>query len=743
MSYEGQQQRDPSTALGRAYAMGIVVILAFSAVAVRLYVLQIQRGEEFRNQSQNNFFRFERLEHSRGEIVDRRGRVLVTNRPAANIYITPAFFPQTAQLVTRLGRAIGMGRNETKTLSKVLDQAAEEGGLPILLADGLSTRSAEALRRRQLEMDLPLDAVPMVRSQDGVAAYLDPTVFPSPARALKRLGLLLGMDEREVVTLGRRVKRTRGLARYRDILVRRDVTPEVEGPLTLEVELGELPGVSVRRASARDYRFGSLAAHTIGYVNELSQTDLNERRSQGYRLGDVIGRAGVERTFEDALRGTDGRETVVVDSKGRAQSTDLAEELQKQVGLREKPRPGHRVVLTLDLELQRAAEQSFDGQAGAVILMEVDTGALLALTSTPSYNPSLLAGYFHPKEKARLASIRKLRPWRFRAIQDTFAPGSTFKIVTALAALDGQHTHSNEQITCPGHYDLGGIRWRCWRDKKGHGKVDIINSLAWSCDTFYYTMGARIGIESLVKMGKKLGFGAPTGASLGRESSGIMPSQDWFRRHREIYTLGQAVNASIGQGKVTVTPMQLAVAYVAIANGGHVMRPRIASRIETYDGNIVEEISPEVVRTLDVDPYHLKLVQDGLRKVVNHPSGTAYRRRLASMEVSGKTGTAQVRKLGADRKKSRSMEWKYRDHAWFAAYAPSDAPEVAVVVFNEHGGSGSSAAAPIAMKILDAWRIQKEENRSLNTATQKIPSMVVGAAVVNPASGPSVTRNQP
>lgn len=702
--------KDPSAATGRALSMAVVVLLAFGIVGIRLFSLQIQRGEEFRERSRNNFFRFERLEHARGEIVDRHGRVLVTNRPSSNVYLTPAFLPRTEKLVSKLANWVGMPRSDAKDLAQALERAAEEDGPPLLLGQNLSRPQLEGLRALQASLEIPLDALPVVEAEGGYAAYLDPARFPSPARCLGRLSELLQIEPEPFEALVRKIRRARGLVRYQDILVRRDVSPQIEGPLTLDVELGELPGVTVRRASARDYRYGPLAAHVIGYVNEVSQRDLEARKSQGYRVGDVIGRRGVERTFEDELRGVDGRETVVVDSKGRTQSTAFARELQDAVGVKDAPRPGHRVVLSLDLELQMASEAAFDGRAGSVVLMDVRTGELLALTSTPTFDPSKLAGYFDPSEKARLAAIEELRPWRFRAIQDHFAPGSTFKVVTALAALGEGQTHPHEKIFCPGHYKLGGTRWRCWRDA-GHGKVNLAESLAWSCDTYYYNLGTRLGIDPIVDMARKLGFGAPTGVDLGTESKGILPSRAWFKQNGWTYTLGQAVNASIGQGAVSVTPIQLAVAFAAVANGGKVLRPRIARRVETYDGKGVQRFGPEIVRTLDIPVAHLDAVRDGLTRVVQDPTGTARGSALEGLSVAGKTGTAQVRRMG-DRRKSRKAEWKYKDHAWFAAFAPSHDPRVVVVVFNEHGGGGSSSAAPIAMRVLDAWRRDVEARSS-------------------------------
>lgn len=329
-----------------------------------------------------------------------------------------------------------------------------------MLARGVNEAQAQHLRALQDELEIALEAVPIIAMPpDGgaprYAVYLDPAHFPSTTRILRRLEQLLDLDDKAMKLLRRRVARARGLDRYLDIIVRRDVPPEAEGTLSLLVQLGELPGVTVRRANAREYPHGVMAAHVLGYVNELSPNELEERRGQGYRLGDSIGRRGVERTFEDELRGTDGRETVVVDSKGRSVRSRLADALMKDVGVFEPPTPGNRVVLTLDLDMQRAAEAAFTGKAGAVVMVEVATGRILAMTSTPSFNPQFLSGYFDPVEKKRLDDMTALRPWRFRAIQDYFAPGSTFKVVTALAALKAGVTTPTERINCPGRSGWG------------------------------------------------------------------------------------------------------------------------------------------------------------------------------------------------------------------------------------------------------------------------------------------------
>ena len=524
MSLPGQEERDPRAARGRALAMATVVVLAFAIVLVRLWSLQIRDGSQFRKKSLNNFVQIERLEHERGEIVDRFGRVLVANRPSMNVYVTPAFFPNATRNLYRLADAVGVPRGEAKTLARALSKAVAEDGPPILLARDLAPRDVRRLEAVRDALELPWASVAVLEDgTGGLSAYVDPEHFPSTGIVLARVAEIMEMDPEERAQLERKVRMVRGLERYRDILVRRDVAPAVEAPLALEVQLGVLPGVTVRRALARDYRHGQTAAHLLGYVNEVSLRDLEEKRELGYRLGDSIGRRGVENAFEDELRGTDGQNAVVVDSKGRTQRSSFAEALQSELEAYVAPRPGNRVVLTLDLELQRLAERSFDGRAGAVVVMEADTGRILAVTSTPTFDPNKLVGSFDPAERKRLAEIRDRRPWRFRAIQDFFAPGSTFKVVTALAALETGAVRPQERITCPGSYRLGRARFRCWREH-GHGPVDLVRSLMWSCDVYYYTVGARLGLDAIARYGRELGLGARTGIELGSESPGIMPA---------------------------------------------------------------------------------------------------------------------------------------------------------------------------------------------------------------------------
>jgi len=292
-----------------------------------------------------------------------------------------------------------------------------------------------------------------------------------------------------------------------------------------------------------------------------------------------------------------------------------------------------------------------------------------------------------------------LQPLVFRPVAQHYSPGSTFKPVTALAALKSGAFGPHTTATCAGGYRLGSRVWRCWHH--GHGIVDARAALQHSCDTYYYKVADTIGLDPIAAMGSALGLGSLTGIGVVSEVPGIMPSTDYHnRRTPGGYTKGMALNSAIGQGDDNVTPLQLAMVYASLANGGHVYQPQVIRRIESVDGKAVEELTPKLVRTVEIAPEHQRIVVDALAAVVNEPGGTAYSVRLKDIKVAGKTGTAQVARLGSVRVKKENMDFWERDHAWFASFAPVDDPEIAVVVLNEHGGHGASDAAPAAMAII-------------------------------------------
>jgi len=498
------------------------------------------------------------------------------------------------------------------------------------------------------------------------------------------------------------VKRAHGLVRFRAFPVKIDVPRDDLDKLSAVYI--DMQGVDIIPTPHRNYRYGMLAAHVLGYMNEIRPDELAELPEDGphYEQGDFIGRTGIERQYEKELKGKDGIQRVVVDARGNqiAGKSDLIKDEQRTV----PAIPGHNLVLSIDEKLQEAAEKAFPGKAGVVIALDVNTGDVLALVSRPSFDPNKMSGRIS-REELKALSEDPFKPMRLRATQDHYNPGSTFKVVTALAALENGAISDESTIFCGGGYTLGRRRWRCDKES-GHGPLDVERALAVSCDVFFYTVADRMGIDPIAKMARDLGLGAPTGLDLGYEDPGVVPSVAWHNAHTPGgYQKGFALNTAIGQGDTLVTPMQLALLYASIANGGTVYRPHVLRRVEDPDGNVTREVQPEVVRKLPVSPEHIEDIVKGLVAVVNEPGGTAYWRRLKDFDVTvaGKTGTAQVGAIGAVRVKEEDLDFWHKSNSWFASFAPAEHPEIAVIVLNEHGGFGSSAAAPTAMQVIKAY----------------------------------------
>jgi penicillin-binding protein 2 len=340
--------------------------------------------------------------------------------------------------------------------------------------------------------------------------------------------------------------------------------------------------------------------------------------------------------------------------------------------------------------------------------MEAKTGFILAMVSRPSFDSNKMSGRI-TRAELKAISDDPLKPMLNRVMNENYHPGSTFKVVTSLVGLENNVITPGTSIFCGGGYTMGNHRWRC--DKpQGHGGLDLRHALSMSCDVYYYTVGDRAGLDAVSAMARKLGYGAPTGLDLGREIPGIIPDSKTITPESGS-ARAHAINASIGQGKINVTPLQQAVAYAAIANGGNILTPQILRRIEAPDGKIMREFQPEIVRQLEFKDSWLTAIREGLEAVVNQPGGTAYRSRLPDVHFAGKTGTAQVMKLGQKQKLDPTTQaYLSRDHAWFASFAPADDPEIVVVVLNEHGGWGAEAAAPAASKVIAAYfRMKREE----------------------------------
>ena len=559
------------------------------------------------------------------------------------------------------------------------------------------------------------------------------------ADVLDRLGEIVQLAPEEIERARGQLKNAVKLERYRPFTVRVDLgRDELDRFLAVQMDL---PGADVFPVPHRHYRFGSLGGHLIGYMNEVGAEELkrlNDSLAQAgqaerrYMLGDYVGRRGLERKWENVLRGIEGKERVPVDAKGRRkeEADSLIPEDQRVV----PSVPGKNLVLSIDWRLQDFAEKTFPATAGVVVAMDLRTGFLLALVDRPAPDPNKMSGRI---SKAELDAIHNdpLQPELFRAIQQHYHPGSTFKALTSIAALEEGLYHPGTTVFCPGHFSMGRARWRCDKDS-GHGWVNFEHALGASCDVFYYEAGAKLGADTIAKWAKRSGMGAPTGFDVGtKEIPGVIPDVAWHDKHlKGGYQRGMAVNLSIGQGDVNVTPMQQLVFYAALATG-KVWRPQVVLRVEDTAGKVLESFEPEVRGTLDIKKSTRDTVLKGLLAAVNQPFGTAYAQRVKEYTLAGKTGTAQVVKLGATRLKAHQVPYFQRDHAWFAAFAPAEDPEIVVVVLNEHSGFGSTNAAPTAVALIKKYMELKALDAGLPPPTA--PAAAAPSAAPAPVAVPA------
>jgi penicillin-binding protein 2 len=553
------------------------------------------------------------------------------------------------------------------------------------------------------------------------------------AEVLPRLATYLKWDDVQQARVEATVKATRGPARFTPIAVKVDLTRDELDVLNAHPD--ELPGVDLVAVPHRNYRTGTVLAHVLGYMNEVTQEELDSLNAQGgdYALGDYLGRRGIERYFENQLRGLDGQRKEVVNARGQSMrdSDGLIAE-----GDEVPPKPGKNVILSIDSRLQAEAEKVFPGVAGAVVALDVRTGFILAMVSRPSYDPNVLTGRVSAAQMSAMAKD-PLQPMMFRPVAMHYSPGSTFKPITMLAGLKSGQFNAHSFVNCTGGYRLGARTWRCWADR-GHGIRDSKQALQSSCDTYFYKVADTIGLDPIAEMGRALGLGAPTGIAVVGEVPGIMPDVAYHDRVTPGgYQKGMALNSAIGQGDDNLTPLQLTLAYAAIANGGTLYQPQLVRRIEAADGQVLQEFQPKVVRQVPLNPEHRQLVVDALVSVVNEAGGTATRVRLKNIIMAGKTGTAQVQRIGAVREKKEQMDYFERDHAWFAAFAPAEDPEIAVVVLNEHAGHGGVEAAPTAAAVIQKYFDLKKSDAS--ASVRPAPAPLPPTNEVAPPAPPSLT----
>ncbi|MGE3623752.1 MAG: penicillin-binding protein 2 [Bdellovibrionales bacterium] len=524
---------------------------------------------------------------------------------------------------------------------------------------------------------------PLAVNEQNYRVVLLPEQIANLNDLLDRLSGYIQITEADRKRIARDLKYDREL---NAVLVRDNLTWEQVAQISLYMP--DLPGIDIDKGEVRSYPYGEATSHMLGYVGVVTENEAREEEGLLAIPGFRIGKNGIEKQHDAVLRGEAGNVQMEVNARGR-----VVRELA-----RNEPQPGQDVALTIDIGLQqfvyrRLAEQ----QGAAAVVMDVVTGAVYALVSQPGFDPNLFTYGISQDDWDRLNGDEHA-PLLNKAISGVYAPGSAFKPVVAMAGLEAKLLDPNATVYCPGFLDLGSYRFHCWKHG-GHGHVNFVQAMAGSCDTYFYDLGKRVGIDRIQAMALRFGLGQKLGVDLPHERAGLVPTRAWkLATQGQAWQQGETLVAAIGQGYMLASPLQLAVMAARIANGGRAIKPFFFREQEQERGE---------APSLGFDPAHIAAVQQSMSAVVNETIGTAYGARIADwdMAMAGKTGTAQVRHISlAERQdgvvSNEKLPWKERDHALFAGFAPVDAPRYAVAVIVEHGGSGAHVAAPLARDIL-------------------------------------------
>jgi penicillin-binding protein 2 len=520
-------------------------------------------------------------------------------------------------------------------------------------------------------------------------------------------GLDLPVDQIEAT-----LRRYKGEPKYESIPLKQDITPDEQA--FIEAHRNELPELETRDEQRRLYPRDGFAAHLIGYVGEVSEEDLNSSKFDFYEPGDVVGKSGVEETYDAILRGTDGSRDVIVNSHGKEVG-----QLGQHLAI-----PGQDLRLTIDLDLQRVAEQVMEGRKGAIVAMDPHTGEILAMVSRPTFDPNQFAVRLTKSYWSQIVNDPD-HPLMNKAIQAQYAPGSTFKIIMSLAGLE-EGAAQTMHVMCNGGGTFYGRFFAC---DKHHGMVDIEHGIEWSCDTFYYTLAEKLGIDTIAKYATEVGLSQKTGIDLPDEASGTMPSTEWkLKTQHEKFYAGEVISVGIGQGAVQVTPIQLARALSGIASGGALKRPHVV---------FADELPPDMAaavaasypgsgdRVIPISPENWDTITDAMAAVT--VTGTAAAVHLEGIDFAGKTGTAQL--VNHSIAGNHLLTGNARANAWFVGMAPRRNPDIVVAVLAEHGGWGADAAAPLAAQIINAF-VTKQRRREGNLIQVAGPR-----PAANPAAG--------
>ncbi|MBE9528099.1 MAG: penicillin-binding protein 2 [Proteobacteria bacterium] len=525
-------------------------------------------------------------------------------------------------------------------------------------------------------------------NRPGFDLYIVPEDVTDWSATKKLLGNLIALDAKSI---DKKLEKAKARPKFQPIRLKEDLS--WEETVKVESYKFEIEGIFLEVAPKRQYLYNESIAHVLGYLGEVNERELKRLKEKGYTSGDLIGRYGLEKSYETELKGKSGIKEVEVDAVGR----------KIKVVNWSPPYPGNDLALTIDLKTQQAAWEAMKEVAGAAIAIEPSSGRVLAMLSTPSFDPNLLSSGITNEQWKELIE-NPLDILTNRAIQGQYPPASTFKPLHAIAALEEGELTPETIIHSGPSFWFGGREYRDWKGG-GHGKINVHRAIVESSDTFFYQVALKLGIDRLAKYSKKFGLGKKTGIKLQNEKAGLVPSVAWkSKTYKKKWYTGETISAGVGQGYFLSTPLQLINVYAAIANSGTLYRPQLVEEVLSPTGKNIKNFIPEVLAMTETSPETFERVRRALLGVVEEEGGTARSLRWAKLGIAGKTGTAQVAKLGKIRpEKLEDVPYRLRDHAWFAGFAPYDNPKIVVVVLVEHGGFGSAAAAPVARKIFKAY----------------------------------------
>lgn len=565
--------------------------------------------------------------------------------------------------------------------------------------------------------------IPMAVNGQNFRVVVIPEQTSDLETALSRLQKLIKLSQHDIQRV---IKQAQKNPPFVPLEVRDNL--DWEEVARIEVNLPDLPGLSIDEGEVRYYPYDMAAAHLIGYVGAVSKGEVGDDpllTLPGFK----IGKAGVEKTFDGPLRGAAGTAEIEVNVLGRE-----VREMSRKPG-----RQGSPLRLTIDAELQQFVHQKLsEKQSASAVVMDVHTGAVFALGSYPAYDPNVFSRGLSAELWEELLADPGL-PLNNKAVGGQYPPGSTFKMVTAMAALEAGVINRNTTAFCPGFYDFGDNRFHCWK-KPGHGTVNVVQALEQSCDTFFYKLAVDLGVDRIAAAAVKLGLGDKLGFELSEERPGLIPTKEWkMGRFGESWQPGESIVASIGQGYTLTTPLQLAVMVARLVNGGKAVKPWIAGFVGA------EENVPREWPKIDFRKENIELVIQGMHDVMAGRNGTARASQLKDERfwMGGKTGTAQVRRITREDRaagvKNEDLPWKFRHHALFVGYAPLSAPRYACAVVVEHGGGGSAAAAPVARDIMEKVQILDPASHPFKLAEERaaLSSVPALAPVPEPATAPA------